>query len=319
MSNLELLAAAFSAILGVEVVTPEVGAKLGLPKLSIYELFHCTYVMRPIESIDPGEVFEVTVKTLTGARIPIQVSNEFTIAEVKSAVQLKGDIHPKQQRLVFNSKALLDHETIGSVGIPRGGTIFLVVLVRGGGPAYQLDTDQLDPGYDYDFTCTSDDGKRYIRGGFEYRRPYGWRRVALKVLARKEYGDDSWLGPNGIRTDSVSGEWPVSYHGTYMESVKNIYDQGYKPGPRDLYGRGVYSSPSLDMVGKLYAQKFEYGGQTYAVAMQNRVNPNVSDGSLVIIPASRTGVGADYWVSAKQDPDHGVHDVRPYGILLRQV
>lgn len=129
MSNLELLAAAFSAILGVEVVTPQVGAQLGLPKLSIYELFHCTYVMRPVESLDPGEVFEITVKTLTGARIPIQVSNQFTIAEVKSAVQLKEDIHPRQQRLVFNSKALQDHETVGEVGIPRGGTIFLVVLV----------------------------------------------------------------------------------------------------------------------------------------------------------------------------------------------
>ena len=45
--------------------------------------------------------------------------------------------------------------------------------------------------------------------------------------------------------------------------------------------------------------------------MQNRVNPNLSDGSLVIIPASETGVEADYWVSPKQDTEHGIYDVRP--------
>ena len=48
--------------------------------------------------------------------------------------------------------------------------------------------------------------------------------------------------------------------------------------------------------------------------MQNRVNPNLSDGSLVIIPASETGVGSDYWVSPKQDTEHGIYDVMPYGV-----
>ena len=317
MSSLELLAAGFSAILGVEVVTPDKGS--GLPKLSIYDLFHHTYIMRPLESADPGELFDIDIKTLTGVKITVQVTNEITIAEVKAAVEIKEGIPPRKQRLVFSSKTLEDDQTIESAGIPRGGTIFLVVLVQGGGGDYQLDIGMLAPSYNYDFTGRVDDGKKYIRGGFQYRRPYGWYRHAIQVCGKPEYGGDEWLGPNGIRTESSSGEWPVSYHGTNMECAKNIVEQGFKPGPRDLYGKGVYSSPSLEMVEKRYAQQFHFKGNTYKIAFQNRVNPDIANGHLVIIPASQTGVGAEYWVSPKQNPGSNIHDVRPYGIVIRQV
>ena len=317
MSNLELLAAGFSAILGVEVVTPDKGA--GLPKLSIYDLFHHTYIMRPLDSADPGEVFDIDIKTLTGTRITVQVTNEFTIAEVKAAVEMKEGIPPRHQRLVFNSKTLEEDQTIESCGISRGGTIFLVMVVRGGGADFQLDTGMLAPGYDYDFTSHKDDGKKYIRGGFEYRRPYGWYRYAIKVTGKPEYRGDEWLGPNGIRTESSPGEWPVSYHGTYMECATKIVEQGFKPGSRDLFGKGVYSSPSLDMVERRYAQQYEFKGNTYKIAFQNRVNPDVTNGHLKIIPASETRAGAEYWVSPKQDPGNNVYDVRPYGIIIRRV
>ena len=194
MSKLQLLAAGFSAILGVEVVTPDQG--VGLPKLSINHLFRCTYIMRPIESVDPGEVFEIHVKTLTGTTITIQATNDFTVAELKAAVEVKENIPARQQRLVFSSQPLQDDETVQSVGIPPGGTLFLIITLRGGGPQYQLDTSLLDPGYDYDFTGKKDDGKSYVRGGFPYKRPYGWSRMALKVRGNPDYGDDDWLGPN---------------------------------------------------------------------------------------------------------------------------
>ena len=208
--SLELLAAAFSAILGVEVVTPERGAQLGLPKISIHHLFRATYVMRPLENASPGEVFDINVTTLTGARIVVQVSNEFTIAEVKAAVEMKEKIPSHQQRLIFNSKPLEDAQTIAGVGIPPHGTIFLVVTLRGGGPALQLDPDELDPSFNYDFTHQVDDGKKYLRGAYEYQRPYGWFRYAIRVAGRTEYGgDDAWLGPSGIRTETDGKEWPV--------------------------------------------------------------------------------------------------------------
>ena len=318
MSNLELLAAGFSAILGVKVVTPDKGA--GLPKLSIYDLFHHTYIMRPLDSADPGEVFDIDIKTLTGTRITVQVTNEFTIAEVKAAVEMKVGIPPRHQRLVFNSKALEQGQTIGSYGIPRGGTMFLV-MVEEDGPIteLQLDPEMLAPGYDYNFTDRKDDGKKYIRGGFEYQRPYGWYRYAIKVTGKPEYRGDEWLGPNGIRTASSPGEWPVSYHGTYMECAKKIVGEGFKPGSRSHFGKGVYTSPSLDVVDRRYAQKFDHKGNTYKIAFQNRVNPDETKGHLKIIPASETRAGADYWLSPKQDPEGNVYDVRPYGIIIRRL
>ena len=50
----------------------------------------------------------------------------------------------------------------------------------------------MDPKFDYDFTNQVDDGRKYYRGGYEYQRPYGWKRCAIKVLGRFE--NDKWLG-----------------------------------------------------------------------------------------------------------------------------
>ena len=84
---------------------------------------------------------------------------------------------------------------------------------------------------------------------------------------------------------------------------------GFKPGPRALYGKGIYTSPSLEMVEKLYAQEFTHEGKSYKIVLQNRINPY----RLQVIPASQTGVGADYWLSQSGD------DVRAYGVLIREV
>ena len=81
-------------------------------------------------------------------------------------------------------------------------------------------------------------------------------------------------------------EWPVAYHGTNINSANSIIRTGFKLGPRALYGEGIYTSPSLEMVDWLYAQEFTYNGKTYKVVLQNRVNPY----QLQIIPASQTGV-----------------------------
>lgn len=315
MANLELLAAAFTSMLGVEVVSPARGAALGLPKLSIHQLFRATYIMRPPASIDPADRFDITVKTLTGMQIVVPVSKDHTIAEVKAAIDEKEGIHPHEQRLVFDRKTLEDHQTLQEIGVPPDGIIFLVVLVRGGGPAFQLDPDDLAPRFDYDFTNQKDDGQTYMRGKFEYRRPYGWRRYAIKVLGRREYGGDGWLGPGGIRTQTDGSEWPVSYHGTSMESAKKIIKEGVKVGHRARFDKGVYSSPSIH-VAEGYSSTFDHGGKRYKVILQNRVNP--TDGHLTIIDASRTGAGGDYWISPKNDPARGVHDVRPYNILIKE-
>ncbi len=318
--DLELLAAGFSAILGAEVVITDDTSVRGagnLQTVSIHSIFHLTYVPIPLESVNPGELFEIYVKTLTGQRITLQVTDSFTIADVKAALEVKEDIPARNQRLVFGGKPLSEGETVKSAGIPHGGTIFLIIILRGGGPEIQIPKSELAPSYDYDFTKEIDDGTKYMRGKFEYHRPYGWYRYALHVLGYPKYGGDSWLGPGGIRADSSAEEWPVSYHGTYMDSAKKIVEGGFKAGPRELHGKGVYSSPSLSMVSNIYAQEFKSKGSIWKIALQNRVNP-ASD-RLKIVPASETGVGADYWVSTMHDPEKNIYDVRPYGIVMRKV
>ena len=193
-------------------------------------------------------------------------------------------------------------------------TIDLVNRLAGGGPGgvCPVNFDELDPRFDYDFSHVEDDGTKYMRGGFQYKRPYGWKRIAINVNGK--YDDDTWLGPDGIRTEEAPGEWPVSYHGTNVKNAKMILIEGFKPGPRQLFGKGIYTSPSLEMVERLYAQEFTCEGKTYKIAFQNRVNPDQGNGHLQIIPASQTSVGADYWLSPG-----GTADVRPYGILIREV
>ncbi len=312
----ELLAAAFTAMLGVEVVSPARGAALGIPKLSVHQLFRATYIMRPPASVDPAERFDVIVKTLTGMQITIPVSKDHTIAEVKAAIAEKEDIHPHEQRLLFDRKTLADHETLQDIGVPPDGIIFLVLLVRGGGPSFQLDPDELAPEFDYDYTSMKDDGKKFMRGAFEYKRPFGWKRYAIKVLGRPEYGNNQWLGTGGIRAQTDGMEWPVSYHATSMESAKKIIQEGYKIGKKERFGKGVYSSPSV-LVADHYSSTFDYEGNRYKAVLQNRINPD--PGHMKIVPKEETGLGDEYWVSPLNDPSKGVHDVRPYNILIKNV
>ena len=105
----------------------------------------------------------------------------------------------------------------------------------------------------------------------------------------------------------------MSYHGTDMSSAEKIVKEGYKPGPGAKFGIGIYTSPSLEMVARLYSQPFFYAGKSNKIAFQNRVNPDCNE-HLKIISASETGVRADYWLSPKDN-----EDVRAYGILIREV
>ena len=180
-----------------------------------------------------------------------------------------------------------------------------------------LDPDLLSPKYyDYDFTHVTDDGKTYERGGCTYARPYGWNRHALNVS--QKYGDNVWLGGTGggIRTESTPGEWPVSFHGTKKDSVPGIAKQGYllSMSKREVYGRGLYSSPSIE-VAELYAGEFSYRFERYKVVFQNRVNPD----GMKTIAADRirrdrgcSDVKGDYWLQPREDY------IRPYAICSYQ-
>ena len=110
-----------------------------------------------------------------------------------------------------------------------------------------MDGEILDEKYNYDFTNLKDDGKRFVRGGRKYIRPYGWNRVALNV--KDKYDNTEWIGgvKGTIRTGSVGKEWPVSYHGTNDTFAKVIAAEGYdlRKGERFKYGKGELTSKNL--------------------------------------------------------------------------
>lgn len=319
MSNVDLLSAGFTAIFGEHWQRPPRNGEL----ISIHELFSKTYIMGPpLESVDPRQLFDLSLKALTGKVITLAVAEVYTIAQVKVAINKSlNEFIPISRICLIDNKTGTplneDMLTLGDYGIKsHGAYLHMVLKLRGGGDIcttcgtarpFRLNSDELDPKYDFDFSNLKDDGETYMRGGFVYRRPYGWKRLAIKVAGK--YENDDWLGPDGIRTAQATGEWPVSYHGTDIMRANQIAKVGFKPGPRALFGKGIYTSPSLEMVEKLYAHEFTHEGKSYKIVLQNRVNPN----GLQVIPASQTGVGADYWLSQSGD------DVRAYGVLIREV
>ena len=256
-----------------------------------------------------NEWININVETITRQVIKIRIRKHYTIAQVKKSIEREDKtLSAARQKLVFNERHLFDEETVESIGIKDGDTLFLTMTLRGGAPGDDsipivLDDGFLDPDYDYNFANECDDGKVYIRGGEVYSRPYGWYRFAMNVL--NKYEDKTWLGKSGTRTASTAGEWPVSYHGTTREGAQGIASEGYdiNRGRRFLYGRGIYSSPDLSYVECHYATEFRNNGKEYKIVFQNRVNP-----------ANLRKANKDkYWIVSDDS------DIRPYGILVKEI
>ncbi|CAG8440067.1 4421_t:CDS:1 [Funneliformis caledonium] len=139
----------------------------------------------------------------------------------------------------------------------------------------------------------------YTRGNFKYYRPYGWKRIALKVL------DNDWLGAKDRMNpfNSVDGEWINSYHGTAKGNVEPITKDGFdlSKGINFEFGIGIYSTPYIEIASG-YATRFNYEGETYKVVFQNRVKPNTFN-----IENFRR-----YFVTSND------RDIRPYGICIQK-
>uniref|UniRef100_A0A915CR25 PARP catalytic domain-containing protein n=1 Tax=Ditylenchus dipsaci TaxID=166011 RepID=A0A915CR25_9BILA len=135
-----------------------------------------------------------------------------------------------------------------------------------------LDLQGLDPSWNYDFQNIEADNVQYSRGNFEYTRPLGSMRHAIKVLGK--YSDDKWLGSSGDRAHSDGEEWPVAYHGTDVSNLSAIVKRGLllEHGRRFAYGKGIYCTPNpkaaLD-----FAHEHTYQGKNYRVLFQTRVDP----------------------------------------------
>lgn len=174
-----------------------------------------------------------------------------------------------------------------------------------------------DPGFDYDFRALTD-SSQCSRGGEPYTRPVGWYRFALKV--KDKYPDgNTWLGSVHWRIHSEAGEWPVSFHGTSIEGAKGITRSHYKAGPREAYGRGIYSTPDITIAeGYAMTKTFtsKKTGKTYKTIMQNRINPQkrkiITQKNFWLIPVPEGS-------TAEQEKEIVESSIRPYGILIQEV
>lgn len=192
-----------------------------------------------------------------------------------------------------------------SLPFKANSKIHMVLAMRGSScPTNFIDDSLLDPDYDYDFTDKNDSSTKFYRGGKRYYRPYGWYRIALKVIGK--YSDDGWLGKPGYRTNSSPGEWAVSYHATSAQNCRNIAQEGYdlSKGIRLKCSHGVCTSPSIDAAAQ-YAKEFIHEGKTYQLVFQNRVSVK----GLRVIDTPQ----GEYWFQ----PDDQL--IRPYGICVQKL
>lgn len=103
----------------------------------------------------------------------------------------------------------------------------------------------------------------------------------------------------------ANGPFPITVY-TGIGATGSIAQEGYNlsKGKRFRYGRGIYSTPSIE-VAAMYAHNFVHDGEKYQLVFQNRV----SSTDLKVIE-TRAG---EYWVQPHED------FIRPYGICLRRM
>lgn len=240
------------------------------------------------------------VNTYDGKHLSLDGRTNMTVREMKELIEEKTKISTERQILIYKSKELTNgYQTVESIGMKPSGdesdmTVYMV-LNETNSPPKILSNNILDPRYDYDFTNITDLNQTFMRGGKVYKRPCGWKRIALKV--KDKYNENIWLG-----SSNTSGEWPVAYHGTNFDGIHGISFKGFDMSKwkRELYGKAHYTTPFIE-IAEQYACHAYLGGQTIKFVLQCRVN---SDRMLV----RKDG---KYWLLPNDQ------DLRPYGICFK--
>ena len=259
-------------------------------------------------NILPGQ-FPVFVKgdTLKEETILIDVNTNDSVEDLNQSLEDREGIPIDQQRLIKAGRQMKDNHTLSDFNVRKHDTIHLALMLTGGQETYSLLPEKLlDPPYDFVYPGIGQDSRSFSRGNRSFARPYGWKKIALKVLG--EYENDEWLGVSREdETDSAGKEWPVSYHGTQKEFAEAIAEEGYslEKCERFLYGRGIYSSPDPE-VAESYASSFNYEGDNYKLIFMNRVN-------MKFTKEVETTNGQIYFVTSND------RHIRPYAILLKKL
>lgn len=75
---------------------------------------------------------QIFIKTLTGRKQQYNFEENSTVLSVKETLQEKEGIQVDQIRLIFSGKQLSDEKTLQDYKIEAGGTIHMVLQLRGG-------------------------------------------------------------------------------------------------------------------------------------------------------------------------------------------
>mmetsp|Transcript_22914 Transcript_22914/g.70902 ORF Transcript_22914/g.70902 Transcript_22914/m.70902 type:complete len:102 (+) Transcript_22914:55-360(+) len=78
---------------------------------------------------------QIFIKTLTGRKQAMTLEPTDEVKSIKQSLQEKEGIQVDQIRLIYSGKQLADDKPIEFYNITAGGTIHMVLQLRGGGAA----------------------------------------------------------------------------------------------------------------------------------------------------------------------------------------
>lgn len=79
-----------------------------------------------------AESFSIDIKTLTGKIIPMTVTKETTVNEMKKQIETTEHYFPDQQRILYNGKELREDANLHEYSVQNNDILHLVLRLRGG-------------------------------------------------------------------------------------------------------------------------------------------------------------------------------------------
>lgn len=186
------------------------------------------------------------------------------------------------------------HEKIDDASSPLSEIIQISKEVK-----LKIDTNVINPQYDYDFTSVVDTQKFY-RGSLEYKRPIGYKRIGINVKGIYDKGHNGWMSMK-----ANEGVWVNSYVATDNEKLMNYLNKQdtFIKLCKSVYSFdiGIASFPDIS-IAEQFGQIVEIKGSKYIFLLQCRVNPKTL----------KACCNDDVIVSPKES-------IRPYGILVKKI